>query len=150
MRRAAIGLVSVLLVLTGCGALIGSPVRESAWPGHTDRALGAALSALGTADIVLRAERRDRLPGPYVRVTLRAAQRTLDQETSSYRDTQPPAGRADEHAAVVARLDAAATVLGRVTVAASDPGDGRIGHALDDVRRESAQVERLRQRLVGR
>ncbi len=145
MRRVAIGLLAVLL-LTGCGALVGSPVRESSWPGVTDRALGAALSALGTADVVLRAQRRDHLPRPYAMVTLRDAQTALDQEAASYRSTQPPPDRAEEHAAVVARLDAVTTVLSRVTVEAS--AGERTGPALADVRRETAQVERLRDGLA--
>ena len=90
LRRAAAGVVlaGVAGLAAGCGT--GAPSSTSAWQGSTDRTLGAAISGLGVARVVVEREARDDLPHAYAVVSVTDAIETSSKEIGSYVVAQPP------------------------------------------------------------
>ena len=145
--RTVAGIVLALL-LSGCAVLAGAPASESSWKSDTDKALGAALSSLGTARLVLDNQADGQLPDRYAAVSLRDALRVLQTETSGYLAAQPPASKTSDNAAAVAAIQHSMTVLNQAAVAGSSTAEERrsASEALDD---EYKQIERLQKKLVG-
>jgi hypothetical protein len=143
-----VGALLVLpLLLGGCDVEAGAPASQSSWKSDTDKALGSALSSLGTARLVLDNQAHGRLPVRYVAVSLRDALKVLQTETSGYLTAQPPTSKASENATVVATLQEAIAVLNRAAVAGSSPS--RRSAAYKAVDSEYDRVEKLHQKLVG-
>jgi len=136
------------LLVSGCAVRAGAPASESSWKSDTDKALGSALSSLGTARIVLRQQADGKLPVRYAAVTLRDALRVLQTETSGYLAAQPPASRDSENAAAVAAIEESLTVLNQAAVAGSSTGEQR-RTAYRTVDAEYRRVEKLQSKLVG-
>lgn len=141
-------LAVVVILLAGCQVQVAATPDEATWHEDTDRALGAAVSALGTARTVLEQQQLDRLPQPFIDVAVRDLSRTLDTETASYRTTQPPPPRTEDNATVIAALDEAETILNSVVTAASADDAGEQERALAEVRAMYDEVARLQERLA--
>jgi hypothetical protein len=100
----------------------GQPSSESSWQSASDRAIGAAISGLGTARIVIEQERRDRLPHAYAVETVTDALESSSREISSYQVGQPPDTLHRANAAVDDALGEASSLLVDVRVAVASPG----------------------------
>jgi hypothetical protein len=150
--RALVALLAALLAvlaLGGCSTLVGAPASSSSWRSSTDKALGAAVSALGTARTVLENQQRGRLLQPYVDVAMRDLQRTLTTETSSYTSSQPPPARTRDQATAVAAIASTGTLLAEASEAASGSDSAARVHVLDEVRSAYERVTKLQTKLAG-
>lgn len=149
MRRAHSAIALLLLVVALCGACTtraGAPTGESAWREQADKTLGAALTGLGTARVVLENAPRGRLPHPYAVVTLHDAITGLEKESGSFLTGQPPDDLHADNQRVVDALGRARTLLVRVSTALASPGLDEQGAAplLTAVKDEYDAVEELR------
>ncbi len=142
-------MLTVLSVVGGCSFRSGAEASSSAWRSSTDKALGAALSSLGTARLLLDGERADRLPHPYVVVAIRDTVEVLGKQTSSYRISQPPAGRARDQRTVVALLDDSATLLSAAAVVATAGDDAENARTVAEIQRAYRRAAALQQKLAG-
>lgn len=133
-------LIAAAGLAAGCGT--GAPASTSAWQGAADRALGQALSGLGTARVALRLEAEDRAPHDYNVVTATDAIDTTGQEVSGFQDAQPPDGLHRANKVVGQALDDAVSLLVDVRIALASPGvDAAAAGKLID------QVDALRKKL---
>jgi hypothetical protein len=143
-RRARTADVLVLLlVLTGCAFRAGTPASESTWASDTDKALGAALSSLGTAELVLENQVRGHLPDKYVAVALRDTVTTLQTATSSYLLAQPPSSRESANTRAIAAIQATVVVLNRATTTGSPASRAAVERQYDE-------IQELQTELAGR
>jgi hypothetical protein len=118
-------LVLLLVVLAGgllSGCMTGRPSSTSAWQSASDRALGEAISGLGTARVVVEQEQRNRVPHTYAVVTVTDAIETSGREISSFQVQQPPDALHRANAAVGDALDEASSLLVEVRVTLASPG----------------------------
>lgn len=143
-------LAVLVVLLAACQVRVAAAPDDATWREDTDLALGAAVSALGTARTVLEQQQLDRLPQPFIDVAVRDLVRTLSTETASYRTTQPPPQRTGDSATVIAALDEAETILNNVVTAASAEDAGEQERVLAEVRARYDEVVRLQERLVHR
>lgn len=132
-------LLSTALLGAGC---TGQPASTSSWQSSADRALGAAISGLGTARVALQVESDDRGPHAFTVVTVTDAIRTSSQEVSAFQVSQPPDALHGANETVNQGLDDAVSLLVRVRVALASPGVDRA-----EARRLLGQVDALRTRL---
>jgi hypothetical protein len=146
--RAAGALLVLALLVAGCAVQAGEPASESSWKSDTDKALGSALSSLGTARLILDNQSHGRLPDRYAAVSLRDATRVLRTETSGYLAAQPPASKAPENAAAVNAIEQSLIVLNQAAVAGSSTSEQR-RTAFQAVNAEYQRVEKLQNKLVG-
>jgi hypothetical protein len=117
--RAACVVLAAGLV-AGCGT--GAPASTSSWQSAADRALGQAISGLGTARVALRLEADDRAPHDYTVVTVTDAIDTSGKEVSSFQVAQPPDGLHKANQVVGQALDDAVSLLVDVRIALASPG----------------------------
>ncbi|MBO9524214.1 MAG: hypothetical protein J7518_21965 [Nocardioidaceae bacterium] len=149
MRRAgalvAVLLVVLLVLLCACTTRAGSPAGESAWREQADKVLGAAMSSLGTARVVL--ENDTDLPHPYAVVTLQDAITSLHRESGSFLTSRPPDDRHTDNDRVVAALGEATTLLTRVSTAvAANAGTAALR---ESVRKAYDDLDDLRTKVAG-
>ena len=136
------------LLCSGCAVQAGTPASESSWKSDTDKALGSALSGLGTARLILDNQSHGRLPARYAAVSLRDALRVLQTETSGYLAAQPPASKETENAAAVRAIEESLTALNQAAVAGpTSSAQRRTAYRAVDA--EYQRVEKLQTRLVG-
>jgi hypothetical protein len=122
-RKASVWVACVVLVaglVAACGT--GAPASTSAWQSSADRALGQALSGLGTARVALRLEAADRAPHAYTVVTVTDAIDTTGKEVSGFQVAQPPDGLHAANKVVGQALDDAVSLLVDVRIALASPG----------------------------
>lgn len=150
MRRAGVLVAVVLLVLvSACTTRVGAPTGEMKWREDADKVLGAAMSSLGTARVVL--ENRADLPHPYAVVTLHDTVAGLQKESGSFLSSQPPDDLHAENQAVVAALGEATTVLTQVSTALASPGidDTSAKPLLRGVKEAYDALDELRTKVSG-
>lgn len=147
--RRLVTLVAVVLLTASCALGQGTEVSEEQWRSDTELALSSSLSGLRTAELLLEGQDADRFPPAYVRVALRDTLTTVHDESLSYLTGQPPEGRTDDNARVVAALEQTLTVLQRAVVAGSAPTDVPSEGALTALRDQGRRVERLQEELVA-
>lgn len=146
---ARVVLALLLVVLAGAllsGCMTGRPSSTSAWQSASDRALGEAISGLGTARVVVEQEQRNRVPHTYAVVTVTDAIETSGREISSYQLQQPPDALHRANAAVGDALDEASSLLVEVRVMLASPGlttvsAPRLLAEIDKVRDELDQLD---------
>ena len=117
----ALGAVALLAALTA-GCTTGQPASHSAWQSSSHRALGQAISGLGTARVALQVESADRAPHTYTVVTATDAIESTDKEVSGYQVAQPPDDLHHANKVVGQALDDAVSLLVDVRVALASPG----------------------------
>ena len=142
---ARVVLALVLVVLAGAllsGCMTGRPSSTSAWQSASDRALGEAISGLGTARVVVEQEQRNRVPHTYAVVTVTDAIETSGREISSYQLQQPPDALHRANAAVGDALDEASSLLVKIRVMLASPGLTTVS-----ARRLLAEIDKLRDEL---
>jgi hypothetical protein len=131
-----------VVAVSGCGT--GSPGSTSAWQSSSERAIGTAISGLGTVRLAVDQETRDRLPHSYAVVTATDAIDTSTKELSGYLVGQPPDRLHQANQTVAEALQDAVTLMVESRVALASPGVDRSGaHALAD--RIDAMTDRLDQ-----
>ncbi|HEX2896192.1 MAG TPA: hypothetical protein VHO29_19470 [Marmoricola sp.] len=111
------------VTLAGCGT--GAPSSTSSWQGSADRALGQALSGLGTARLAVRVESEDREPHTAAVVTATDAIDTTGKEVSGFQVEQPPDSLHRANKVVGDALDEAVSLLVDVRIALASPGIDR-------------------------
>jgi hypothetical protein len=111
--------IGLLVGLTGC---TGSPSSTSAWSDKTDKTIGQAVSSLGTARVVLEADRQHHVTHSYAVGALTDAVEVADKEVGKYDAMQPPDGRHRLAHHVVAELHEAVRLLGEIRTAYASPG----------------------------
>jgi hypothetical protein len=111
------GLASALL--TGC---TGTPASVSSWQSSSDRAIGEALSGLGTSRLAIDLDTDDRAPHSYVVVTVTDAIESASKEVSSFQVAQPPDSLHRANKVVGEALDDAVSLMVDVRVAIASPG----------------------------
>jgi len=132
-------LVTVLVAaLTGC---TGSAASTSAWADQSDKAMGQAVSSLGTAQVVLDTG-RNRLTHAYAVGALADAVEVADKQVATYDELQPPDDLHQLAREVVSSLHDAVELLVAVRTAYSSPGlaDDQASALRDRV---GAELERL-------
>ena len=150
LRGRTVGLLLVLpLLLGGCAVRAGTPASESSWKSATDKALGSALSSLGTARLILDNQAHGQLPAKYVDVSLRDALKVLQTDTAGYLAAQPPLSKTTDNATAVAALQESTVVLNRAAVAGSSSNRQQRTAAYQAVDAEYKRVEQLQKKLVG-
>ena len=112
-------LAVTLALAVGC---TGQPSSTEAWQKSSHRALGAAISGLGTARLALEQEVADRAPHSYTVVTVTDAIETSGKEVSSYRIGQPPDQLHQANGTVGEALDDAVSLMAEVRVTMASPG----------------------------
>jgi hypothetical protein len=153
LRAAGKVLVPVLItcLTTGC---TGSPSSTSSWQSASDRALGAAISGLGTARLVVVQHGRGHLPHSYAVVAVTDAVDTASKEVASYVVGQPP-DRLHAAGDVVTRaLQDAIALLVEVRVALASPGVDpaaarRLVDRIDAARKELDRLDSTVKRSPG-
>jgi hypothetical protein len=142
-------LLVVLVVLAGTvleGCTTGRPSSTSAWQSASDRALGEAISGLGTARVVVDQERRNRVPHTYAVEAVTDTIETSGREISSYQIQQPPDALHRANAAVGDALDEASSLLVEIRVTLASPGltkasSQRLLEEIDTLRDELDQLD---------
>jgi len=137
------------LLLAGCTVRSGTPQSESTWRTKVDQALGAAVSSLGTTELVLEHQADGGLTKNYVVVAVRDALRTLGTEASGFESAQPPPGLEKANEQAVRALGRATTVLNAASTAASSGDRGERRRALQEVRKTYQDLQDLSDRLSG-
>lgn len=117
---AASGVALAAATLAGCGT--GAPASTSAWQGSADRALGQALSGLGTARLAIKVESENREPHTAAVVTATDAIDTTGKEVSGFQVEQPPDPLHQANKVVGDALDEAVSLLVDVRIALASPG----------------------------
>ncbi|RNL78974.1 hypothetical protein [Nocardioides marmorisolisilvae] len=151
MRRPlALAILAVLLpVLTGCGLRSGAAVSESGWTDKVDQTLGAAISSLGTTEVVLKNQANGHLTRSYVVVAVRDSQRTLAKEVQTFGSKQPPASKVADKRTAMRALGHALAVLDSASNAASGADIAARRTALLEVERTYQELSTLQTRLTG-
>jgi hypothetical protein len=144
-------LLTTILLAAGC---TGRPASTSSWQGAADRALGAAISGLGTARVALEVESGDRGPHTFTVVTVTDAIETSSKEASSFQVSQPPDALHAANEAVNQGLDDAVSLLVEVRVALASPGVDsaaaqRLVDRVDALRKKLDDLHRTVQRSPG-
>ena len=121
-RRPVVRWLVALALAASCTGCAGKPASASAWQSTSDRALGALISSLGTARIVVVGESRDRMPHSYATRAVTDAITSGDKEISSFLVGQPPDSLHRAHQAVTSTLQDALALLVEVRVALASPG----------------------------
>jgi hypothetical protein len=119
MRLLAACAVFSTITVTGC---TGKPASVASWQSSSDRAIGEALSGLGTARLAIKLETRDRAPHTYTVVTVTDAIESSSKEVSSYQVAQPPDSLHRANKVVGQALDDAVSLMVDVRVALASPG----------------------------
>lgn len=134
-----------LLAALAAGCVTGKPASVSSWQSASDRALGQAISGLGTARVALRVEARDHAPHTYTVVTVTDAIEATGKEASSHDVAQPPDALHDADKVVGQALDDAVSLLVDVRVALASPGvDGAaISKLIDRIDAQRKKLEAL-------
>ena len=109
------------VLLAGC---TGTPASISSWQSSCDRAIGEALSGLGTSRLAIDLEMDDRAPHSYVVVTVTDAIESSSKEVSSFQVAQPPDSLHRANKVVGQALDDAVSLMVDVRVAVASPGLG--------------------------
>jgi hypothetical protein len=141
-------LLTVLLVSgAAAGCATGRPSSTSSWQSSSHRALGEAISGLGTARLVIQQELHARLPHTYAVVAVTDAIEASGKEISGYQVEQPPDGLHRASATVGDALDDASSLLVDVRVALASPGlttesGRRLIDRIDALRDELDQLDR--------
>jgi hypothetical protein len=127
------------------GACTGSPSSTSAWQSSSDRALGTAISGLGTARVVVEAEARDDLPHTYAVMTATDAVDTSTKEVATYLVAQPPDRLHRAQHEVSRALQDAVALLAEVRVQLASPGLSRTSarHLVDAIDAMRERLDRL-------
>lgn len=137
--RHAAPVAASLVLLAGC---TGQPTSTSAWQGSADRALGQAISGLGTARVALQAEVDDRAPHVANVVTVTDAINTTSQESSGFQVAQPPDALHRANTVVGNALDDAVSLLVHTRIELASPGvDATSAKRLVD------QIDAMRKKL---
>ncbi len=147
LRRAAAA-AALVLAVTGCSVRVGTPDSTASWYQETDTTLGAAVSGLGTAGLVLKNQDAGRLTRSYVVVAMRDTVEALNKETATYLAVQPPASVAEQHRRAVAALTESLAVLTTASTAASGSDRAARVRALGQVRRTGHEVQDLQDQLA--
>lgn len=131
------------MLASGCGT--GRPASTSAWQSSSDRALGQAISGLGTARVAVRVEVRNRAPHTYTVVTVTDAIESTGKEVSTYQVDQPPDGLHQANKVVGQALDDAVSLLVDVRVALASPGldDARASELIDRIDAQRKKLDDL-------
>ncbi|MFL6107856.1 MAG: hypothetical protein ACJ72L_12905 [Marmoricola sp.] len=109
----------VALLLTGC---VGAPLSDAAWSEKADRALGAATTGVGTAQVVLDGVSHDKLTHAYAVVALTDALEATEKQVDGFTVAQPPDGGHARATRVVAELHRALALLVEVRTTCASPG----------------------------
>lgn len=141
---------AVVFLLSGCTWRIGSPSSHEAWSSGADIALGAALSSLGTAELVLEQQDQGHLPNRYVKVALRDTMRTLDVEAARFRAAQPPDDMLEANGDVTAALEMSVVALNQAATAGSSADVAGRRAARRVVAAAYRHVDALQRRLTAR
>lgn len=130
-------------------ACTGSPQEPSAWEESADLAVGAAITGVGTAQVVIDAEAQGSLTHAYGVGALTDALEAAGGEVATFAASQPPDELHADHAEVLAVLHDALTLLAEVRVAYAAPSLSadeerklreRIGEELDALDELSASL----------
>lgn len=146
--RVAAALAASLL-LTGCAVRSGTPEGESSWHRKADQALGAAVSSLGSAALVLENQANGHLTRSYAVVAVRDAERILNDETATFASVQPPAAEADAQRRAVQALGTALTALNAAGTASAHGTARERRRALHEVRVAYRDLQRFADQLAG-
>lgn len=142
--------VAGLLALS-VSACTASPADHQAWQESADHAVGAAITGVGTAQVVIDAAAQDHLTHPYGVIALTDALDTADGEVATFAAAQPPDDLQTDHTRILTALHEALTLLAEVRYAYASPGltadqDRELGDRIDD---ELAALEELSASLTA-
>lgn len=142
MRHPAVACALVALALTGCVEHPVSPARTfGTYEGKAATTTAAALSAVQTARLAVRASRTGSLP-TYVSLTLGEAEGSVSGVAGTFASIQPPGRRADAlRRELLGLLSDAQDHLGALRIAA------RRGRRGDDLARLAEPLARDAARL---
>jgi hypothetical protein len=139
LPRRSVWAVLAVVLAAGC---TGSPTSTSSWQSSSDRALGEAISGLGTTRLAVEQEVRNRVPHSYAVTTINDAIESADKEVSSYSLAQPPDRLHRANQVVSQALDDAVSLMVDARVELASPG---LDHA--EAGSLLKQIDALRQRL---
>jgi hypothetical protein len=139
-------MLALLLAAGLSGCMSGRPASTSAWQSASDRALGEAISGLGTARVVVEQEQRNRVLHSYAVVTVTDAIETSGREIAGYQVQQPPDALHRANAVVGDALDEASSLLVEIRVTLASPGltkatATRLLDEIDSLRDELDQLD---------
>ena len=113
----SVAALAAVLALAGCSFRSGTTESDSGWHTKADRALGSAVSSVGTAELLLKSSRDGRLTHPYVVVAIRDTVTDLDKENQAFLSVQPPEKLRKQNDTAVQALEGAVQLLNRAVVA---------------------------------
>jgi hypothetical protein len=109
--------VVVLQPLAGCAP--GTPDDDS-WRIDSQRAVTDASSAVQSAELALRQDRKDRIFDRYLQTVVLDAERALGAASDRIGGVQPPRSERERYDAVTGQIDAAADLVSSARIAVVD------------------------------
>ena len=114
---AVTGLAVVLLVTAGCAP--GTPDGDS-WRIDAQRAVSDASSAVQTAELALRQNRKGRVFDRYLQTVLVEAEEGVSKAGDAIGSRQPPQAERARYQTVTSQIDEAASVVSTARIAVVD------------------------------
>ena len=145
--KSSVAALAAALALTGCGFRSGASESESGWHTKADRALGAAVSSIGTAELLLKSTDHGRLTHTYVVVAIRDTVTVLEKENQAFLSVQPPADLRKQNDTAVRALVGAVQLLNRAVVAVTGSNRGLRDDVLDQLKQAHGDLSDLQSTL---
>lgn len=142
-------MVVLLLTVFGCSARAGEQPSASAWKEQADQVLGAAEGSLGTAQLLLDAELRKKIPTSYAVVGMQDALTALEKKAQTFLEARPAPGTSGPDRQAVEAVLSAQVLLHTALDAASGSSSADRRTSLEQVRRAHDAVEKLRKQVAG-
>jgi len=138
-RPAAAGLV--LLALTA-GCAPGTPDGDS-WRIDAQRAVSDASSAVQTAELALRQNRRGRVFDHYLQTVLVESEKAVGKAGDSIGSRQPPREERERYATVTGQIDEAAGLVSTARIAVVDRESDRYDALADRLESSAEALKKL-------
>jgi hypothetical protein len=138
-QHAAAGFV--LLALTA-GCAPGTPDGDS-WRIDAQRAVGDASSAVQTAELALRQNRRGRVFDHYLQTVLVESEKAVGKAGDAIGSRQPPAAERERYDTVTGQIDEAAGLVSTARIAVVDRESDRYSALADRLSQAADALQKL-------
>jgi hypothetical protein len=138
--RPAAGLAVLLALTTGCAP--GTPDGDS-WRIDAQRAVSDASSAVQTAELALRQNRRGRVFDHYLQTVLVDAEKSVSKASDSIGSRQPPRTEQERYQTVTGQIDEAAGLVSTARIAVVDRESDRYSALADRLSQAADALQKL-------
>lgn len=145
MRGRSAAWLAAVLVLSGC---VSPAFGPDSYRGKAEQAVGAAVSEVATAQLVVEQVLRGRLPKPYADESVSASEDALGSISDSFGAVQPPTESDEIQEEVSALLDEAASSVTDARIAVRRGDRVALEALVDELRQLAEQLTALEERLT--